>query len=194
MWHLMSPVYLWPFIYTVSPALLISSPLLFVQLVYLRKRDVFFDGRFFGVVEIYKHSNPVVICISGTKRFVAECCSIKYVKPFFLPNILFGGLPSFIKLAHATQVALKHLFRPVVYAHTCLSLSIILSILSASEMLVEASELFSECSLMPFICFPHAHSNHCLFTVYLILDSHSNCSGHSFVYRFFMPVVITAAA
>jgi len=79
----------------------------------------------------------------------------------------------------------KHLFRPLVYAHTCLSLPTILSILPASEMLVEASELLSECSLIPFICFPNAHSNHCLFTVYLILGSHSNCSGHTFVYSFF---------
>ena len=122
MWHLTSPVYAWPFIYTV-PALLMSSPLLLVQVLYL------------------------------------------------------SSLMPLMWLS-------KHLFRPLVYAHTCLSLPTILSILPASEMLVEASELLSECSLIPFICFPNAHSNHCLFTVYLILGSHSNCSGHTFVYSF----------
>jgi len=84
----------------------------------------------------------------------------------------------------------KHLFRPAVYAHTYLSLPTVLSILSASEMLVEASELFSECSLVPFTCVPNAHSNHCLFTVYLILDCDSNCSSHSFVSSFSMPLVL----
>ena len=128
MWHLMSPVYAWPFIYTV-PALLMSSLFLLVQVLYL------------------------------------------------------SSLMPLMWLS-------KHLFRPHVYAHTCLSLLIIFSILSASEMLVKASELFFEFSLMPFICFPNAHSNHCLFAVYLILESHSNCSGHTFVYSFFMLVVV----
>jgi hypothetical protein len=99
-WHLVSPVYSWPFIYTV-PALPISSPLLLVQLLYL-----------------------------------SSLMPLKWLS--------------------------KHLFRPVVYAHTCLSLPVILSILSVSEMLVEASELFFECSLVSFICFPNAHLNPCL--------------------------------
>ena len=92
MCHLTSPVYEWPFIYTV-PALLMSSPLLLVQVLYL-----------------------------------SSLMPLKWL--------------------------LKHLFRPVVYAYICLLLPTILSILSASDMLVEASELFSEFLLMPFIWFP----------------------------------------
>jgi len=77
-------------------ALHVASPLLLVQLIYLRKCVVFFDGSFFGVVEIYKHCNRVVICISycGTERFVAECCSINNLKNGF-ENVLFFFLPNF---------------------------------------------------------------------------------------------------
>jgi len=32
--------------------------------IFLRKHFIFFDGRYFGVFEIYKHSNTVVICKS----------------------------------------------------------------------------------------------------------------------------------
>jgi len=64
MWHLTAPAYSWPFIYTV-PALHVASTFLLVQPIYLRKRVVFFDGRLFGVFEIYKLCNPVVICISS---------------------------------------------------------------------------------------------------------------------------------
>ena len=95
MQHLMSPVYSWPFIYTVS-ALCVASVLLLMQLLYLRKCFVFFDVRYFGVFVIYKHCNCVVICTSycGTKGFVAECCSIKNLKNV-LENVLFSFLPNF---------------------------------------------------------------------------------------------------
>ena len=80
MQHLMSPVYSWPFIYT-APALCVASVLLLMQLLYLRKRFVFFDVSYFGVFGIYKLSKSDVICTSycGTKRFVAESCRIKNV-------------------------------------------------------------------------------------------------------------------
>jgi len=159
----MSPVYSWPFIYT-APALCVASVLLLMQLLYLRKRFVFFDVRYFGVFEIYKHCNSVVICTSyfGTKWFVAESCNIKNLKNglekiifFFLWNFLFGGLPSFpyVHSCHSSgfwNTCSGQFFMPI-FAFHCLS------ILSASEILFEASELFPDCSLMCFICFPNAH-------------------------------------
>jgi hypothetical protein len=121
------------------------------ELLYLRKRAVFFDGRFFSVFEIYEHCNPVVICISycGTKIFVAECCSIKNLKhdPENFPpppSKLLVWRTSLFLLSSLMplQWLLKHLFRPVVYTHTCLSLPTILSILPASEILVELVNCF----------------------------------------------------
>jgi len=153
MWHLMSPVYSWSFIYIV-PALCVVSVLLLIQLVYLRKFFVFFDGNYFGVFGIYKHCNSVVICTSycGTKVFVAESCSIKNLKNglgklFFLSSKLLVQRTSIFSLCSLMSLKwlLKHLFRPVLYANICLSLPIILPILSASEILSEASELFLDC-------------------------------------------------
>ena len=133
------------------------------------------------------------------KGFVAERCSIKNLKnslekSFYSFFEILVQRTSFFSLCSLMQLKwlLKHLFRPVLYAHICLSLPIILSILSVSEILFEARELFPDCSLICFIFFPNAHSNHYLFTVHLILNSHSNCLGHSFVYSFFKTVVVIA--
>ena len=70
------------------------------------------------------------------------------IHPFFFSFFQTSCLqdfPLFINLTDALKWLSEHLFRPAVYAHTCLSLPTILSILSASEMLAEARELFSEC-------------------------------------------------
>ena len=68
---------------------------------------------------------------------------------FFQTSVCRISLFSLISLMPLRWLS-KHLFMPAVYAHTCLSLPTVLSILSASEMLAEASELFSECWLVPF--------------------------------------------
>jgi len=112
----MSPVYSWPFIYT-APALCVASVLLLMQLSYLRKRFVFFDVRYFGVFEIYKHCNSVVICTSycGTKGYVAESCNIKNLKNglersfFFFETSFLEDFHLFLMFAHATQVAFETL-------------------------------------------------------------------------------------
>ena len=113
-----------------------------------------------------------------------------------LPCCLFRGLPSFHWACSCLSSGFQNSCsnQSFKYVHSCNSLPSILSNLSSFKMLVQASHLFTECSLISFICSRNFQSGHSFLYskfVHASCDLQSTSSGHLFVYSLFMPLVVS---